>query len=473
MLEVTKQPENKRRRPTMKDSIGKKLGKQIERLRKSYGQQSGLPFRAALSSEVLSQSIEEEIGEYRDRVYPPVVTLSAMLSQGLSEDRSCREAVGRVLADRVSRGEAGCSSDTGGYCKARERLPEAWIQRLMQDSGRQLEEQVPQRWCWRGRRVKLIDGTTVSMPDTAANQADYPQPSSQGEGLGFPKARLVVVTSLSSGAVLELAIGSYSGKESGEHGLLRRLLDTFEADEVGLGDGYYGTYWLLAELIGRGADGVFEVHARRQVVFKPDQKEQWVVWSKPEQRPQWMSRARYEQMPARLTLRLIKSNAKVLVTSLLNKRAFPRRALMKLYSQRWLVEVDLKFIKTVLQMEILRGHTPAMVRKEIYTHLLAYNLIRTVMAQAAVYAGIPARQLSFKGALQMLNAFRGPVLAASDEQRARLYQELWRAIARHRIGQRPGRREPRAIKRRPKAYPFLTRPRSQAREKLFEQAQTA
>jgi hypothetical protein len=202
-----------------------------------------LCFREVLSSERLERALDEKMGAYRHRVYPPVVTLAAMVSQVLSEDHSCRDAVARVLADRVVRGEPACSSDTGGYCKARGRLPEALLARLMGETGGALDESIPTPWLWQGRVVKLVDGTTVSMPDTPANQDDYPQPDSQAEGVGFPMLRLVGVLSLSSGAVLQVGTGAYQGKQSGEHGLLRPLLDSFCAGDVLLGDSYYGTYW--------------------------------------------------------------------------------------------------------------------------------------------------------------------------------------------------------------------------------------
>jgi hypothetical protein len=443
-------------------------------LRRHFGQEEGLAFREVLSTERLERALDEEMGAYRHRVYPPMVTLAAMVSQVLSEDHSCCEAVARVLADRVARGEPACSSDTGAYCKARARLPEALLARLLSETGRALDESMPTPWLWQGRVVKIVDGTTTSMPDTPANQACYPQPESQAAGIGFPMLRLVGVLSLSSGAVLEVGFGPYQGKASGEHGLLRPLLDSFCAGDVLLGDSYYGTYWLLAALQQRQADGVFEVHARRTVRFGSGITDQVVVWDKPEQRPEWMDEAQYQAMPAQLTVRLIKSKGKVLVTTLLDRQAVSRRALMKLYSRRWLVEVDLKFIKEVLQMDVLRGRTPEMVRKEIYVHLLSYNLIRTVMAQAAHQAKVPPRQLSFKATVQLLNAFREKFLSAPGaEQRQRLYREMLKAIARHRIGRRPGRYEPRAVKRRPEAYPKLTQPRAQAREKLVEQANAA
>lgn len=458
----------------MRDCKSKTLRSQIESLRQQFGQSEGLAFREVLSSEGIEQALAEELGEYRHRVYPPVVTLAAMVSQVLSEDPSCRGAVARVLADRVASGERACSSDTGAYCRARARLPEGLLKRLMLESGSALDGQVPRSWLWQGRVVKLIDGTTLSMPDTPENQATYPQPESQQEGVGFPILRAVGVISLSSGAVLNVTFGPYQGKESGEHGLLRPMLDSFRPGEVALGDSYYGTYWLLAALQQRQAEGVFEVHSRRTVHFKPGQNDQVVVWDKPPQRPEWMAEADYQAAPAQLTVRLVKSKGKVLVTSFIERKCVSRRALIQLYSRRWLVEVDLKFIKEVLQMDILRGRTPEMVHKEIYVHLLSYNLIRTVMAQAAEQVQVSPRQLSFKGAVQLLNAFRDKFLSApSAEQRQHLYRQMLQAIARHRIGQRPGRCEPRAVKRRPKAYPRLMVPRAQARAELLAQAKAA
>lgn len=458
----------------MSDSTDKALRGQIELLRRHFGQEEGLVFREVLSGARIEQAVSEEMGDYRHRVYPPVVTLAAMVSQVLSADHACREAVGRVLADRVARGERACSGDTGAYCKARARLPEGLLARLVSETGAALDETLPRPWLWHGRVVKLVDGTTVSMPDTPANQACYPQPDSQSAGVGFPLLRLVGVVSLSSGAVLEVGLGRYQGKQNGEHGLLRPLLERFCAGEVLLGDSYYGTYWLLAALQRRQVDGVCEVHGRRTVRFGSGQTDQEVVWEKPKQRPEWLAAVDYQAMPGQLTVRLVKSKGKVLVTTFLDRKVVSRRALTKLYSRRWLVEVDLKFIKEILQMDILRGRSPEMIRKEIYVHLLSYNLIRTVMAQAAHQAKVAPRQLSFKGAVQLLNAFREKFLSApSAAQRQHLYREMLQAMAQHRIGQRPGRCEPRAVKRRPKTYPRLTQPRAQAREKLVEQARAA
>ena len=173
--------------------------------------------------------------------FPPLVTLETFIAQVLSADHSCREAVAQGLAQRLADGQAPCSSDTGGYCKARQRLPEALVMRRVQETGQGLEVQAEPSWKWHGRTVKLVDGTTVSMPDTPANQADYPQPAGQAPGVGFPQARLVGLIGLASGAVTALGIGANQGKATGEHALLRPLLTSLAPGEVLLGDSYYSS----------------------------------------------------------------------------------------------------------------------------------------------------------------------------------------------------------------------------------------
>jgi hypothetical protein len=308
-------------------------------LKNRFGQVQELPLGEVLPTDVVMQAVEEEVGEHRQRVFPPLVTLTTFIGQVLDPDHSCREAVAQVVAERVAAGEEPCSSATGAYCKARQRLPEELPLRLLRETGQALEAQAESHWQWQGRAVKLVDGTTVSMPDTAANQEAYPQPSGQAPGLGFPQARLVGLIGLSTGAVEQIALGPCQGKQTGEHALLRRVSDNLVAGDVLLGDGYYSSYWLLAQLRAQGADGVFELHSRRSTGLSRWQKEAPVVWAKPKQRPDWMDEATYQHLPARLTVRVIRSRGKVLVTTLLDSKRYPRRAIGKLYTQRWQVEM--------------------------------------------------------------------------------------------------------------------------------------
>jgi hypothetical protein len=463
----------------MLDSRRQRLSGQIGSIKKRFAQAEGLPFNDILSSDNVLKIVDEELADScRDRIFPALVTLSAFLSQVVSPDPSCRDAVAKVIAQRLAQGEAPCSSDTGPYCNARQRLPENLVVRLVNETGQALHIQSRDDWKWKGRSVKLVDGTTVSMPDTPENQQEYPQPKDQKPGVGFPIARLVGVISLLCGAVLDVAIGPYQGKQTGEHALLRQILDdSLSAGDILLADRYYCSYFLIARLQQMGVDVVFQLHGSRSSDFrrgiKLGKKDHLVTWDKPKQRPDWMDEKTYDEMPDTLTVREIKSQGKVIVTTMLDPKQAKRKEIAALYTKRWLIEVDLRFIKTILEMDILRCKTPSMVRKEIWVHLLAYNLIRTVMAQAAYRFRISPRTLSFKGTIQLLNAFKSLLLSADEKSFPLLYGHFLTSIARHRVGNRPGRSEPRAVKRRPKSYPLLSVPRKEARKELSRKRRAA
>lgn len=424
-----------------------------------------------LSAEVLERAVEDEVGAYRERIYSPLVTLSMFVSQNLSADGACQDAVARGLSQRVSEGRAACSVNTGPYCKARQRMPEGLVWRLLRDVGQRLTQNRPAHWNFRGRVVKIVDGTTVSMPDTAANQARYPQSAEQKPGLGFPIARVVALLSFGSGALTDAALGPCQGKETGEHALLRELLPSLAADDVLLGDHYYGTYFLLAHLNEHGIDGIFGKHGARKSDFRTGRrlgpKDHVVIWKKPK-RPAWMEAATYARIPDTLAVREIKARGHVIVSTLTDAQQASKAELAALYSGRWSVELDLRSIKSVLGMDLLRCKTPDMVTKEIAVYLLGYNLIRAVMARAAARANVLPRQLSFKGALHLWSAFADGLRRAFSALGCILREHLWTGIAQLRVGQRPGRHEPRAVKRRPKPTPLLRVPRAIARQKLAE-----
>lgn len=409
--------------------------------------------------------MEDEVGSFRDRFFPPITTLSAFISQTLSEDHSCLEAVTRIRSDLVAQGKNPCSPGTGGYCQARNRLPEDLILRVLRETGQNLHNQTEESWLWKGRRVVLVDGSTVSMPDTPENQAAYPQPKSQKPGLGFPLARLAVLISFASGGLLDFALGPCKGKKTGEHALFRQMFGNLHTGDVLIADRYYCSYFLIAALINAGLDAVFEIHASRKSDFRRGVrlgiKDHIVTWTKPV-RPDWMDQETYDAMPATVSVRETKAEGKTLISTFMDPKTVTRKDLAKLYRIRWSVEIDLKFIKQVLHMDVLRCKKPEMVRKEIGVHLLAYNLIRTVMAQAASIYGILPNTISFKGTVQALNSFRKDILSATNDRLSKLFDELLRGIAYHRIGNRPGRLEPRVVKRRPKPYPRMTQPRTSA-----------
>lgn len=427
-----------------------------------------MQFFNVLTSPELLQITEAHLPEHRERLYPPTVTLSMFLHQALAADSSCQRAVNAWAASRAAEGLSAHSVRTGGYCRARQRLPVSMVQALARHSAQELVRRAPGAWRWRGRSVKLLDGTGISMPDTAANQAVFPQSRSQAPGVGFPLARLCALIDLASGAVLAAATAAHCAAGHSELGLSRTLLGALAPGDVLLADALYANYWLIAELIAAGVDLVLRQHGSRRTDFRRGvplgARDHVVHWPRPAYRPQWMSRAQYRAMPEQLTLREVKVNGGVLVTTLRDPRTVSKTQLGALYQHRWHVELDLRCIKTTLGMEVLHCLTPAMVEKELWVHLLAYNLIRLLMAQAASDHATEPRELSFKHTVQLYNEFSARSLCHSEAHSLTL---LFALIAQQRVGRRPGRIEPRARKRRPKSFQWLKVPRSQAQRQIM------
>jgi hypothetical protein len=462
----------------MEHSTARKRTRQIEMLRTQFAQADGLAFAEVLPAERIETALREEGATWRDCVYTPLLTLWAFLGQVISPDGSCRAAVMRVLAWLVSRGERPCTPETDPYCKARQRLPESLFVRLVRETGRALHQAALADWRWQGRTVKIADGTTVSMPDTEENQAEYPQLATQQPGVGFPIARLVVVFCLACGTVIDAALGRYQGKKTGENALLRTLADAFEPGDVLLADRYFSGYFDIAFWQQQSVDVVTQLHQRRRCDLRRGWRlgpnDHLVVWKKP-QRPQWMDEATYANLPDGLVVREVRvripvagfrTKVVVVVTTLLDADVYSARHLAELYRARWHAELDLRSLKVTLGMDVLRCKSPAMVRKEVWAHLLAYNLIRTLMAQAAEETGCTPRDLSFKGTLQTMKEFAAHLPHARGQTREELYVWLLLAIAAQQVNDRPNRIEPRACKRRPKQYPRLVQPRRVARKQL-------
>jgi Transposase DDE domain len=313
------------------------------------------------------------------------------------------------------------------------------------------------------------------MPDTPENQAAYPQLKSQAPGLGFPILRLLVVFSLAVGTVLEAAVGPYQGKQTSELALFRTLLERLQPGDIILADRFFCSYWVIAALQARGVDVVVRLHQRRTADFRRGRRlgpeDHIVTWPKPKAVPAWMSRAEYHAMPATLTVRELRVRVQdktkrvrslVVVTTLLDAQTYPAEELGELFRERWHAELDLRALKTEMQMEMLRTESPEMVRKEVAMHLLAYNLIRGLMAEAAQAEGLAPRRLSFKGALHTIRSFEEVHLYDPAWIRADL-PRLLELIGRKRVPDRPDRYEPRAVKRRPKPFLRLNMPRKKAK----------
>jgi putative transposase len=449
----------------------------IERLRKSNGLDA---FQKLLPVEIVHELLAEVGYVFRERLYTPAVTLWVFLSQVLSSDHSCSDAVARLLAWRTAHGERPCSPETGAYCSARGRLPEQLYTRLVEETGAALEREAKPSWRWKRRVVKITDGTTFTMPDTAENQAVYPQQRGQKPGLGLPIARMVVLFSLTVGTVLKYALGPYQGKQTGENQLFRGMLPAIAPGDVVLGDRYYGDYCNFALVLARQADLVTRLHHSRKLDLDQarslGRNDYLVVWRKPDQRPDWMDKATYATIPQALTIRVIRVQVAipgfrvrelVLTTSLLDAKRYTPEDLAALYRARWCAELHLRSLKSILQMDHLRCETPEMVRKELAMHFLGYNLLRSTIAEAARHQDLTPGQISFKGALQTFKAFREAGLL-TDMRRMEPFATLLAAIASHRVGDRPNRVEPRAVKRRPKPHDLLTVPRDVARNRLLQ-----
>lgn len=453
-------------------------------LRRQFLQEGELPFTNVLCDQSIAPALDAIEFAWKDRVYTPLVTLWVFLGQVLSADHSCRAAVARLIAHRVARGDSACSSGTGAYCQARKRLPEKFFSSIVRNIGRKLEEHVQENWLWKGHHVYMFDGTTTLMPDTPENQEAYPQTCRQKPGAGMPLARVAAIISLSCGVVLDLGIAKYAGKNQGEVSLLHKLSGIFSAGDVLLADCLMCNWRALFSLKDRGVDVVTRLNkAHRKADFRRGKRlgkdDHLVRWPKPGsiRSVDWPT---YHTFPESIVVREarvyieqpgFRTRSIIVVTTLLDPVQYPKEELALLYRARWNNELDLRSIKSVMQMECLRGKTPEVVRKEIWTHVLAYNLIRTIMAQAASQYELLPRTISFKGTLQTLEAFQ-PMLAIRGESnriyRQELYEQLLAAVVTHRVGDRPNRIEPRRIKRRHKHYVPLSVPRNEAKNQILK-----
>jgi hypothetical protein len=420
---------------------------------------------------------EEEGINSRSRMFPPLITFWAFLAQVLERGSCCRDALRRITAWRQFEypHSALPSTKTGGYCCARARLADPVLEQIGSHLADQLERHLPSTELWQGRRVKIIDGTTASMADTAENQALWPQPRSQKPGCGFPLVKLVALFSQGSGALLHLAEGNIH-----EHEMLvaRRLWSRLELGDVLLADRGFCSYLDLSEIARHGADAVMRLHQSRPADFQQGRRlgadDQLVTWRKPVRRPPGASPETFDALPETLTVRIVRyrivtagfrSEEVILVTTLLDPEAYPASALAELYFERWSIELHFREIKTLLGLDVLRCLTPRMVRKEIAMHRIAYNLVRLLMQRASLVHHVRLARISFKGTLDSLHHFADALhaLAGRPRRQAQLLEKLLLTVANDFLPERPNRAEPRVKKRRAKNYHLLTKPRRHMR----------
>jgi hypothetical protein len=433
-----------------------------------------------LSQTDLAAAAARENYQWRNRLWTPAQTVWAFLLQVLHPGWACRTTVAEVLAQQAAAGAPlAASPEPTAYCQGRKRLPLAVFRQALQTVGGTLQRKVGAEHRWCGRRVWVVDGSSGSMPDTPELQEAFGQPPGQKKGCGFPVAKMVAMFRWASGAVLDVAIGTYRRNELS---LWRQLWAQLQAGDVVLGDRFYGAYASLAQLTDRGCDGVYRLWGSRtrSVDFRKGQRlgknDGLFVWYRSPQCPRTLSREEFALLPASLTVRVLRFDTRVkgfrsrtilVVTTLRDSQQYPLEQIAALYRDRWTAELHIREVKTTLRMEILRGQSEDIVRQEIYMHFLAYNLIRALLWQAAQAHGQPPHRLSFAGTVQRLQAIAPYLwLFAGTSRAAQLHTWLLSWIARDVLPERPNRLEPRVLKRRPKPYKRLPHPREEMHKAL-------
>jgi putative transposase len=453
---------------------------QAEAFLASYLQTDGLPLHDVLTPDDIVNAFAEAGADCHGSataIFTPLLTLWAFLGQLLHSDHSCRAAVLRIIVLCAALGRPIPASDTAAYCRARSRLPTAALRRLATHMGQQLESSAPTGWLWQGRHVNLVDGSTSQVPDSPANQQAFP-PRRRRRGISYPLIRWVCLISLATAAVLNFNYGPYQGKQTGELALSRPLLAGLRKGDVLLADRYFCTWFTFALSLQQGVDVVARLHASRNQDFRVGMRygrgERLMFWDRPP-RPEWLDEATYETLPRYLSVREVlvhvtvpgrRTRRLIVATTLLDRSQYSQEAVATLYGARWQVELDIRSLKAHLGLGELRCQSPEMVATELWGGLLAYNLVRKVGCQVALQLGLCPRQISFTAVRQALGAGLKQRLLADPAERLRVGGVLLERLGQERVGDRPGRVEPRALKRGAKGYPRLRQPRAQARARL-------
>lgn len=462
---------NRTRRQRRRNSKRRILFCEVQKQVDEFRETDELVFLRLLDEEVIQQVLDELGCRWRHRIYTPHLTLAAFVGQAISEDSSCQQAVHHLNEHRCSLGLPPASVDTNSYCEARQRLPEELFLNLLKRSAEMVQQNEPETWLWNERRVVLVDGCTARAADTEANQAAFPQPSSQEPGLGFPQVRQLVAISLSSAVVLDVQIAPVEGKHTGELSLFRKMMHVFRRGDIVVADANFDSYVDMVNLKQRRVDFVGAIAGSRTSPFTGKCRcieDKRVRLERPKFDKNRFTREQWEALRKHLMVRMIRYQTTgrkeeiTIITTLVDQSRYTARSIAELYGYRWNCELDIRSIKTAMGMEELRCRSPEMLRREIYNYFLAYNLVRAAMCDAARITRQEPRQLSFKNATQVLIAYAS--LTSIDEYT--IAHVLW-SIACNNVGDRPGRKEPRKIKRRRNKYPYMTRPRKEEREALF------
>lgn len=406
----------------------------------------------------------------RERLFTLRLTCECFVWQMLKPRTACREVVRQVQALACAQGQGSVDDGASAYIQARQRLPQERLERILAATARAAQQRAAPSPQLQGRPVKVVDGSSVQLPDTAANQKEYPQPSGQKPGCGFPVLKLVVLFSLASGALLDVVLGNLHQHDLR---LFHRLWECLKAGDILLGDRAYGDYVTLAGLPRQSVDVVARLHQARKVDFRKakrlDHNDGVFTWRKGCMQSTILTPEQWGALPEEIQVRIVRFTAAcrgfrtqriTLVTTLLDAEQYPAAELITLYLRRWRIELCLRDVKTTLGLEQLRCQSPAMVRKELLAGLIAHNLIRCVLAEAAQVHAAELERLSFKGAVDALRQYSAVIAQArTNRLKRKLWQNLLHTLVRDVVPLRPGRTEPRAVKHRPKPFPLLNRPR--------------
>ena len=420
-------------------------------------------------------SAEEEGPNSRDRVFSLRLTFECFLWQLLKPKTSCREVVRQVQALFRLHGRGSVDEGDSAYVQARQRLPRERLEKALSATALAADHRAGPGGQLQGRPVKVVDGSTTQLADTVENQERYPQPAAQKPGCGFPVLKFVALLSLTSGALLNVILGSLRHHDLR---LLRGLWDQLKKGDILLGDRAFGEYTTLAGLPQQGVDVVARLHHRRKVDFRKAKRlaknDGLFVWRKGAQQSEILSADEWALLPTQITVRIIRFTATIrgfrsrritLVTTLLDPKLFPAQDLVGLYARRWRLELCLRDLKTTMGMEQLRCKTPDMAEKELLAYLVAHNLIRCLIAEAVARYPVDLERVSFKGSLDALRQYSDAIAKARNpKMRRQLWEDLLLNLTRDLVRDRPHRSEPRAVKRRPKPYPLLNQPRRRFRE---------
>ena len=450
------------------------FGRRVQRVRQQSLLHLELLFAELIPPGLLSQS--DEGANSRQRVYSLRRTFWGFLYQALNPSCPCREIVRQIQALFCLNSLGSVDEGTGAYCQARLRLPLDILQRIRHAVAARADKLLPElQQLWHGLRPKVIDGTTVTLPDTPKNQREYPQSRSQKPGCGFPLMKIVGIFSLSSGGLLDYQKGN---KHRHELALLYKLLDHFKPRDLVIADRGFCNFVLIAVLLLRGVGSLFRLHQARHIDWRKGQRlgknDRLFTWSKPLNKPRYLPHWLWKRLPGELPVRVLRFQLKVrgfrpesvtLATTLIDAEQFPAQEVAQLYARRWKIELWFRDIKTSMGMEVLRCQSPKMVHKELEMFLIAYNLIRALMTEASAIHEVPLDRISFKGTVDATRQYSIAIAQARSKKKQReLVHELLAVLARDEVPARPGRREPRAVKRRPKPFPLLNRHRRRFKE---------